>query len=237
MWDRPPRSRRRPRRSRCRGRRRTRERAARSPPRPPASRPPCQRRDHRSLVVAGGADVSCPPVALSLSRSLVPRFARRDAYGLSARPFGHDYGHAHRHAARRYGPRIRLSGESPDCEGCPYRSQCLNLSEGTRYRVTGIRENAQTLDCAVHDAGVARSRSNPRPSPRTSCRSRRTPADACRSPARARTPNVRANGYCVPDGADFDDERVIDQVLGEPPHDVCALDRDLTLVEFRAEDG
>jgi len=50
-------------------------------------RVPCQRRDHRSLVVAGGADVSCPPVALSLSRSLVPRFARRDAYGLSARPF------------------------------------------------------------------------------------------------------------------------------------------------------
>jgi len=29
---------------------------------------------------------------------------------------------------------------------------------------------------------------------------------------------------------------VIDQVLGEPPHDTCALDRELTLVEFRAED-
>jgi len=36
-------------------------------------------------------------------------------------------------------------------------------------------------------------------------------------------------------GADFDDERVIDEVVGEPPHETCALDRDLTLVEFRAE--
>jgi len=25
-------------------------------------------------------------------------------------------------------------------------------------------------------------------------------------------------------------------VLGEPPHDYCALDRDLTLVEFKAEE-
>jgi hypothetical protein len=45
-------------------------------------------------------------------------------------------------------------GESSACEGCPYRGQCLNLSTDTRYRVTEVRENAQTLECAVHDGGV-----------------------------------------------------------------------------------
>lgn len=45
-------------------------------------------------------------------------------------------------------------GESAACEGCPYRSQCLNLVEGRRYRVTDVRENTQVLDCAVHDVGV-----------------------------------------------------------------------------------
>jgi uncharacterized protein (UPF0179 family) len=33
-------------------------------------------------------------------------------------------------------------------------------------------------------------------------------------------------------GADFDEEYRIDEVVGEPPHDYCILDRDLTLVEF-----
>jgi len=45
-------------------------------------------------------------------------------------------------------------GEASACEGCPYRNQCLNLTEGTKYRVTGLRENAQTLECGVHDDGV-----------------------------------------------------------------------------------
>jgi uncharacterized protein (UPF0179 family) len=127
-------------------------------------------------------------------------------------------------------------GESPDCEGCPYRSQCLNLSEGTRYRVTGIRENAQILDCAVHDAGVRAVEVEPAPVPanvpskQAYAGSRVSLAGPC--------PHTEcpSHGYCVPDGADFDDERVIDQVLGEPPHDECALDRELTLVEFRAAD-
>jgi len=45
-------------------------------------------------------------------------------------------------------------GESAACEGCPYRQQCLNLTEGRRYRVIKQREGASTLDCAVHDSGV-----------------------------------------------------------------------------------
>ena len=40
--------------------------------------------------------------------------------------------------------------------------------------------------------------------------------------------------YCVPDGADFDEEYRIAEVVGDPPHDYCMLDRDLTLVEFAA---
>jgi hypothetical protein len=38
--------------------------------------------------------------------------------------------------------------------------------------------------------------------------------------------------YCVPDGVAFDEEYRIEEVLGDPPHDFCLLDRDLTLVEF-----
>ncbi len=42
--------------------------------------------------------------------------------------------------------------------------------------------------------------------------------------------------YCEPDGADFDTEYRITEVHGDPPHDFCALDRELTQVEFEPED-
>ncbi len=127
-------------------------------------------------------------------------------------------------------------GESPDCEGCPYRSQCLNLSVGTRYRITDVRENAQTLDCAVHDAGVRAVEVEPAPVP-ANVPSKAAYAGSLASLA-GPCPHTEcpSHEYCVPDGADFDDERRIDRVLGEPPHDYCALDRELTLVEFKAEE-
>ncbi|GAB7091841.1 UPF0179 family protein [Halorubrum luteum] len=127
-------------------------------------------------------------------------------------------------------------GEAAGCEGCPYRSQCLNLSEGTRYRITDIRENAQTLDCAVHDDGVRAVEVETAPVPATVA-SKHAYAGS-RSSLVGPCPHTEcpSHQYCVPDGADFDEERVIDQVLGEPPHDHCALDRDLTLVKFRAEE-
>jgi hypothetical protein len=123
-------------------------------------------------------------------------------------------------------------GESAACEGCPYRSQCLNLSTGVRYRVTDVRENAQTLDCAVHDEGV-----------------RAVEVERAEIPANVPTRGAYAGSkaslagpcphtecpsheYCVPDGADFDREYRIEEVHGDPPHDVCYLDRDLTLVEL-----
>jgi Uncharacterized protein conserved in archaea len=52
------------------------------------------------------------------------------------------------------GTEFVYQGDSEACDGCPYRGQCLNLVDGRRYRVTDVRENTQTLDCAVHDTGV-----------------------------------------------------------------------------------
>jgi len=122
-------------------------------------------------------------------------------------------------------------GESPDCEGCPYRGQCLNLERGRRYRITATRDSG-TLDCAVHDTGV-------------------TAVEVESAPVRANVESTLAyagsnaslegpcphtdcpsHEYCEPMGADFDEEYRIDEVVGEPPHDYCILDRDLTLVEF-----
>lgn len=133
------------------------------------------------------------------------------------------------------GTEFVYGGESTACEGCPYREQCLNLAEGRRYRVTGVRDSG-TLECAVHDTGVtavevelapvlANVRSNaayagskaelPGPCPHTECPS---------------------HEYCEPAGAGFDEEHQITEVVGEPPHDYCMLDRELTLVEFAADD-
>jgi uncharacterized protein (UPF0179 family) len=134
------------------------------------------------------------------------------------------------------GQEFVYQGEAAACEGCPYRDQCLNLSEGHRYRVTSVRENANTLDCGVHDTGViavevesagvranvpsssayaGSSASLEGPCPHTGCPS---------------------HEYCEPAGVDFDDEHRISEVAGDPPHDYCMLDRDLTLVEFEPEE-
>ena len=127
-------------------------------------------------------------------------------------------------------------GEAGGCEGCPYRSQCLNLTEGRRYRVTAIRDNAQLLDCAMHDSGVRAVEVEPAPV-RANVASRGAYAG---SKAELEGPcpytECPSHEFCVPDGADFETEYRIAEVVGEPPHDYCELDRDLTLVEFEAED-
>jgi uncharacterized protein (UPF0179 family) len=130
------------------------------------------------------------------------------------------------------GTEFVYEGESTACEGCPYRKQCLNLSEGVRYEVTAVRESGQLLDCAVHDTGVRAVEVEPAsiaanvssqgayagskvslegPCPHTECPS---------------------HEYCVPAGADFETEYRIAEVNGDPPHEFCYLDRDLTLVEL-----
>ncbi|QLG62513.1 UPF0179 family protein [Halorarum salinum] len=135
------------------------------------------------------------------------------------------------------GTEFVYEGESSACEGCPYRGQCLNLVEGRRYRVSDVRENTQLLDCAVHDAGVRAVEVEPStvaanvPSKGAYAGSKASLAGPC--------PHVEcpSHEFCVPQGADFDEEHRIAEVRGDPPHDHCALDRDLTLVEFAAPDG
>jgi len=127
-------------------------------------------------------------------------------------------------------------GESTACEGCPYRSQCLNLSEGVRYRITEVREGAQTLDCAVHDAGVTAVEVEPVgmkanvPSKNAYAGSKAALAGPCPHT------DCPSHEYCEPVGASFDEEYQIAEKLGDPPHDYCMLDRELTLVEFAPGD-
>jgi uncharacterized protein (UPF0179 family) len=123
-------------------------------------------------------------------------------------------------------------GEAAGCEGCPYRDQCLNLTEGVKYEVTAVRDNTQQLECAVHDEGVRAVDVEPAsitanvPSTGAYAGSRTSLAGPC--------PHTSCPSHelCEPDGAAFDERYRIQEVLGEPPHEYCHLDRDLTMVEF-----
>ncbi|WP_435318914.1 UPF0179 family protein [Haloarchaeobius sp. TZWSO28] len=127
-------------------------------------------------------------------------------------------------------------GESSACEGCPYRGQCLNLTEGVKYQVIEPRENAQTLECAVHDEGVRAVEVEP-VSVRANVPSKHAYAGSKVSLA-GPCPHTEcpSHEFCVPDGTDFDEEYRISEVVGDPPHDYCYLDRELTMVEFDAPD-
>ncbi|WP_435194002.1 UPF0179 family protein [Natronomonas sp. EA1] len=130
------------------------------------------------------------------------------------------------------GVEFTYGGESPACEGCPYRGQCLNLEEGRKYRITEVRENTQTLDCAVHDAGVQAVEVEPAPVRAN------VPSKGAYAGSRAQLAgpcpytDCPSHEFCEPAGAEFDEEYRIAEVVGEPPHDYCMLERDLTLVEF-----
>ena len=134
------------------------------------------------------------------------------------------------------GTEFVYGGEAAACEGCPYRDQCLNLTEGRRYTVESVRENTQTLDCAVHDEGVQAVEVTPAPI-RANVLSKSAYAG---STAELAGPcpytGCPSHEFCEPAGAEFDAEYRIAEVEGEPPHDYCMLDRDLTLVEFSAAD-
>lgn len=134
------------------------------------------------------------------------------------------------------GTEFVYQGPSSACEGCPYRSQCLNLTEGTRYQVTEVRENTQILDCAVHDTGVRAVEVEPASIPAN------VPSKSAYSGSKAKLAGAcphsecPSHPLCVPLGADFDEEHQIQEVVGEPPHDYCKLDRDLTQVELAPEE-
>ncbi|MFB6118604.1 UPF0179 family protein [Halosegnis sp.] len=127
-------------------------------------------------------------------------------------------------------------GESAACEGCPYRGQCLNLTPGRRYRITGVRENAETLECAVHDAGVRAVEVEPAAVEANVASARAYEGSTAALEGPCPYTECPSHEFCEPAGADFDAEYRIEEVLGDPPHDYCMLDRDLTLVRFAAPD-
>jgi len=134
------------------------------------------------------------------------------------------------------GQEFVYQGEASACEGCPYRNQCLNLTEGVKYRVTDVRNGAQTLPCGVHDDGVSAVEVEP-----TSVRanvSARNAYAGSKAKLEGPCPHVEcpSHEFCEPAGADFDEEYQISKIVGDPPHDYCQLDRDLTLVEFAEKD-
>jgi len=127
-------------------------------------------------------------------------------------------------------------GGTEDCEGCPYREQCLNLEEGVRYQVTSVREGGQTLDCAIHaESGVRAVEVEPatvRANVPTKGAYEGTSAELAGPCPHTECPS---HEFCEPAGAEFGEKRKIQEVVGDPPHDFCALDRSLTLVEFAPE--
>lgn len=126
-------------------------------------------------------------------------------------------------------------GEADACAGCPYRTQCLNLDSGTKYRVTAVRENAQTLECAMHDGGVRAVEVEPVPV-RANVQKQGTYAGTKTTlPGPCPYVECPSHKYCEPDGTDFEDEYRVREVIGDPPHDVCHLDRSLQLVELDAD--
>ncbi|MFC7095969.1 UPF0179 family protein [Halobaculum marinum] len=136
------------------------------------------------------------------------------------------------------GTEFVYQGAASACEGCPYRGQCLNLTEGRRYRVTGVRDNTQALDCAVHAEGSVRAVEVEPAVITANVPSRGAYAGSTASLA-GPCPHVDCPSHelCEPLGADFDEEYRIAEVHGDPPHDVCYLDRNLTKVTFEAADG
>lgn len=130
------------------------------------------------------------------------------------------------------GTEFVYEGESTACEGCPYRSQCLNLTPGRKYRVTAVRENASTLDCAVHDTGVTAVEVEPTPLQANVATSSAYAGSKVELEGACPHTSCPSHELCEPDGVSFDGEYRIDEVVGEPPHDYCLLDRELTRVEF-----
>ncbi|WP_254863283.1 UPF0179 family protein [Halovivax gelatinilyticus] len=130
------------------------------------------------------------------------------------------------------GTEFVYEGEAEACAGCPYRSQCLTLEVGRRYRVTDVRDNAQLLPCAVHDEGVravevesTTVRANV-PTDGTFAGATATLAGPC--------PYVEcpSHSLCEPNGVEHGESARVVRIEGDPPHEICHLDRSLTTVEL-----
>jgi uncharacterized protein len=127
-------------------------------------------------------------------------------------------------------------GEADGCAGCPYRSQCLNLTVGTKYRVASVRENAQTLECAMHDGGVRAVEVEPISVTANITTKGAFAGSKATLPGPCPYIECPSHEYCEPDGAEFDEEYRISEIVGDPPHEVCHLDRSLQLVELETDE-
>lgn len=127
-------------------------------------------------------------------------------------------------------------GESEACEGCPYREQCLNLTEGRRYRVTKLR-NSGTLECAVHASGVTAVEVEPAPVLANVASNAAYTGSKIALDGPCPYTECPSHEFCEPAGTSFDREYQITEVVGDPPHEHCMLDRDLTLVEFAPDNA
>jgi uncharacterized protein (UPF0179 family) len=133
------------------------------------------------------------------------------------------------------GTEFVYGGESEACEGCPYREQCLNLTVGRRYRVTETRDSG-TLECAVHATGVTAVEVEPAPALANVASNAAYAGSKAELEGPCPHTECPSHEFCEPAGVDFGEEHQIAEVIGEPPHEHCMLDRDLTLVEFAPPD-
>ena len=133
------------------------------------------------------------------------------------------------------GTEFVYQGEAPECEGCPYRDQCLTLEEGVRYRVVDVRDGAQTLDCAVHDIGVRAVEVEPAPIQANVPAANAYAGSTAELAGPCPHTECPSHELCVPDGVDFGESHRIQSIDGDPPHEYCHLDRDLTKVELEPE--
>lgn len=122
-------------------------------------------------------------------------------------------------------------GEASACADCPYRQQCLNLETDQAYRITDVREDAQSLPCGVHEGDVVAVEVES--TTITVNVPDRQALTGNKTPLAGDCPHVEcpSHEYCVPGGMPIDAEYRITDVRGDPPHETCALDRQLTQVD------
>lgn len=127
-------------------------------------------------------------------------------------------------------------GEADGCEDCPYRKQCLNLQPYTRYRITDVRDGGEILDCQVHREGVLAVDVEPA-SFEANVRTKEAYAGSKVSlPGPCPHTDCPSYDLCEPLGAGMDREYQIGQIIGEPPHESCQMNRSLTKVTLSPTD-
>jgi uncharacterized protein (UPF0179 family) len=134
------------------------------------------------------------------------------------------------------GVEFTYEGEATACAGCPYREQCLNLTEGRKYRVTDVRDGASTLECGVRDTGVTAVEVEPARIQANVASTDAYAGSKASLPGSCPYTECPSHEYCEPAGADMEGTYRIESITGDPPHEYCHLDRDLTLVELAPPD-